>query len=217
MRRQRDLKTLKDGISGEFESHEGRRRTASYKHPVILPKGHPIWVIKGRAVVRELISRCRVCKKQFTAKPVGQMMAPLPKPRVISFMKAFDRVGVDYGGPYLTKQGRGKSRAKRHLCLFTCLVTRAVHLELAYALDTDAFMNTFTRMVSWRGTPSYVISDNGTNFVSGERELRELIEQLDQEKIVRNSSRFLHIEWQFNPPASPHFGGVFEVMIKSAK
>jgi hypothetical protein len=64
---------------------------------------------------------------------------------------------------------------------------------------------------------SYVLSDNGTNFLSGERELRELVEQLDQEKIVRDSSRFSHIEWHFNPPDSPHFGGVFEAMTKSAK
>ena len=138
------------------------------------------------------------------------MMAPLPRPRVISSMKAFCRVGVDYGGPYLTKQGRGKSTANRYLCLFTCLVTRAVHLEMAYALDTDSFMNAFAQMVSRRGTPSYVLSDNGTNFVSGERELREFVEQLDAEKIVRDSSRFSHIEWHFNPPASPHFGGVVE-------
>ena len=68
---------------------------------------------------------------------------------------------MDYGGLYLIKQGRGKSRAKRYVCLFTCLVTRAVHLEIAYALDTDSFMNAFVRMVSRRGTPSYVISDNG--------------------------------------------------------
>jgi hypothetical protein len=82
------------------------------------------------------------------AKPVDQMMATLPRPSVISSMKAFCRVGVDYGGPYLTKQGRGKSRAKIYLCLFTCLVTRAVHLEMAHSLDTDSFMNAFARMVS---------------------------------------------------------------------
>ena len=136
-------------------------------------------------MVREVINQCQVCKKRFNAKPLGQMMALLPRPRVVSSIKAFDRIGVDYEGPYLTKQGRGKSRAKRYLCLFTCLVTRAVHLELAYALDTDSFMNVFTRMVSRRGTPSYIISANGINFVSGERELRELVEQLDQDKIKK--------------------------------
>ena len=68
-------------------------------------------------------------------------------------MKAFERVGIDYGGPYLTNQGPGKQRAKLYLCLFTCLVTRAVHLELAYGLDTDSFINAFTRRRQGGGYP----------------------------------------------------------------
>ena len=96
-------------------------------------------------------------------------------------------------------------------------MTRAVHLEMAYALDTDSFLNAFSRFTSRRGTPLYVLSDNGTNFVAGNAELKKLTRLLDQEKIVRKSSGLGEIEWQFNPPASPHFGGVFEIMIKSAK
>ena len=72
-------------------------------------------------------------------------------------------------------------------------------------------------MVSRRGTPSYVVSDNGTNFVGAEREMRELIENLDQEKIVRETTKYQPITWKFNPPSAPHFGGVFEALIKSAK
>ena len=144
-------------------------------------------------------------------------MAPLPKSRLQQTMRAFERVSVDYGGPYLTKQGRGKTRAKRYLCLFTCLATRAVHLEMAYALDTDSFINAFSRMVARRGTPKYVLSDNGANFFGAERELRELVEALDQKKIASKTTREYGIEWKFNPPSAPHFGGVFEAMIKSAK
>ena len=36
-------------------------------------------------------------------------------------MRAFERVGVDYGGPFLTKQGRGKAKAKRYLCTLALL------------------------------------------------------------------------------------------------
>ena len=98
-------------------------------------------------------------------------------------MKAFERVGIDYAGPFLTKQGRGKQRAKRYLCLFTCLVTRAVHLELAYGQETDSFINAFTRMTLRRGTPSYVLSDNERNFVGAERELEQCLEEIDHERI----------------------------------
>lgn len=92
---------------------------------------------------------------------------------------------MDYTGPYLTRQGRARTKAKRYLCLMTCLATRAVHLEMSHSLDTDSFINAFTRVTSRRGTPSYVISDNGSNFVGADCELRELVESFDQDRIIR--------------------------------
>ena len=117
----------------------------------------------------------------------------------------------------LTKQGRGKSKAKCYLCLFTCLATRAVHLEIAYALDTSSFLNAFTRMTARRGMPSYVVSDNRTNFVGAEKELQKLVQTFDQHEIVTKTTQKCPIEGKFNPPSALHFGGVFEILIKSAK
>jgi hypothetical protein len=59
---------------------------------------------------------------------------------------------------------------------------------MTYSLDTEAFLNAFTRMVSRRGTPSYVISYNGTNFVATEKDLRQLVQALDKEKIITATS-----------------------------
>ena len=216
------------------------------RHPILLPKDHPVtrlvivdaherlghgagveqvltelrsrfWIVKGRHMVRSITEACAECRRRFTMKIVNQMMASLPKSRLQSSLRAFEEVGVDYGGPFLTKQGRGRTRAMRYLCLFTCLTTRAVHLEMSYSLDTDSFINAFTRMTSRRGTPTYVISDNGTNFVGAERELRELVEALDTDRITQETSKYHPIDWKFNPPCAPHFGGVFEALIKSAK
>ena len=216
------------------------------RHPILLPKDHPVtrlvvfdaherlglgagveqvltelrshfWIVKGRRMVRNVTETCAECQRRFTKKIGNQMMAPLPRSRLQSSLKAFEKVGVDYGGPFLIKQGRGRTRAKRYLCLFTCLTTRAVHLEMSYSLDTDSFINAFTRMTSRRGTPTYVISDNGTNFVGAERELRKLVEALDADRIMQETSKYHPIDWKFNPPCAPHFGGVFEALIKSAK
>ena len=88
---------------------------------------------------------------------------------------------------------------------------------MSYSLDTDLFINTFTQMTSRRGTPTYVISDNGTNFVGAELGLRKLVEALDADRITQETSKYHPIDWKFNPPCAPHFGGVFEVLIKSAK
>lgn len=168
-------------------------------------------------MVRNVTEACAECRRCFTMKIGHQMMAPLPKMRLQSSLRAFEKVGVDYGGPFLTKQGRGRTRAKRYLYLFTSLTTRAEHLEMAYSLDNDSFINAFTRMKSKRGTPTYVISDNRTNFVGAERELRELVEALDTDRITQETSKYHPIDWKFNPPCAPHFGGVFKALIKSAR
>ena len=99
--------------------------------------------------------------------------------------------------------------------MFICLATRAVHLEVAYSLGTDSFPNAFFRMTSRRGVPRDVLSDNGTNFVGGVNELKEL-EALDKERIQDTTASY-GVKWHFHPPFAPHFSGVHEVMIKAAK
>ena len=84
------------------------------------------------------------CRRR-KAKAYQQIMAPLPLARLETSMRAFTKTAVDFAGPFVTVQGRGKRRQKRYLCLFTCMTTRAFHLELAYGLDTDSFMTRATR------------------------------------------------------------------------
>ena len=126
----------------------------------------------------------------------------------------FTNTGIDYFGPIYVKQGR--SQVKRYGCLFTCLAIRAVHVEVAHSLDTDSFINALRRFISRRGHPKTIYSDNGSNFVGGERELREGVRQLNQDKIHHF---LLHkeIEWYFNPPLASHMGGVWERMVRSIK
>ena len=173
------------------------------------------WIISGREEIREWEKQCSVCKRQ-KAKAATQIMAPLPAIRVNVPLRAFAHTAVDFAGPFITVQGRGKRREKRYLCLFTCLASRAVHLEMAYGLDTDSFLNAFYRMASRRGLPKRMISDNGGNFIGANNELKELVRALDQDKILQSTAN-KGISWQFNPPLAPHFGGVHETMIKSAK
>jgi len=71
----------------------------------------------------------------------------------------------------MTRQGRGKPQRKRYLFLFTCLATRVVHLEIAYGLDVDSFLNALQRMINRRGVPEEILSDNGTNFVAANCEV----------------------------------------------
>ena len=78
---------------------------------------------------------------------------------------------------------------KGYLCLFTCLATRAVHLEIAYGLSTNSFINAFYRMARGRGLPDKVYSDNGTNFIDADRELQALLAQAESHKIDSYTDR----------------------------
>ena len=143
-------------------------------------------------------------------------MAPIPGIRLGFTFRPFDQTAVDYAGPFTTVQGRVVRCQKRWLCLFTCLSIRAVHLEVAFGLDTDSFLNAFARFTSRRGVPKEVACNCGTNFVGAVNELKELVSELNQDKIQQGTAH-RGVKWNFNPPGAPHFGGIHEAMIKSAK
>ena len=132
------------------------------------------WLLAGKEEIQEWEKECVVCRRR-KLKPCSQKTAPLPTSRLKTSLQAFVRSSDDFAGPFITVQGRGKRREKRYLCLFTCLTTRAVHLEIVYGLDTDAFLNAFYRMVSRRGLPEEMYSDNSTNFKGADAKLKSLL------------------------------------------
>ena len=96
------------------------------------------------------------------------------------------------------------------------MATRAVHLEMAFDLSTDGFLNAFSRMASRRGLQEEMTSDNGTHFVGANNELHQLIKRLNKDTI-RQRTADKGIKWRFNPPGGPHLGGAHESLIKTAK
>ena len=169
--------------------------------------------MKARVVVRAELKRCYQCRRR-AAQVCSQKMADLPTDRVTPHKPPFTYVGVDYFGPFVVKQGR--SLVKRYGCLFTCLTTRAVHLEVASSMDTDSFINALQRFVCRRRPPEVIRSDNGSNFVGAERELSKAVSSLNQMQIAEHLRR-KEITWVFNPPAASHMGGVWERMIRSVR
>lgn len=93
------------------------------------------------------------------------------------------------------------------------MASRAVHLEVAVSLETDACINALRRFISRRGQVANLRSDNGTNFVGAERELKEALAALNQDRIQGVLAQ-VGIRWRFNPPAGSHHGGVWERMIR---
>ena len=102
-------------------------------------------------------------------------MSDLPKERLAYQSPTFNNTGVDYFGPFYVTFRR--TTEKRWGFLFTCLTTRAVHVEIVTSMDTSCSVMGVERFVSRRGTPAMIWSDNGTSFIGAEKELRESIEK----------------------------------------
>ena len=170
------------------------------------------WILKAPAMVKRILKACVKCRRNYGAA-MSQFMAPLPADRVTPDEPPFTRVGIDYFGPIIVK--RGRSDVKRYGALFTCLQIRAVHIEMAESLETDAFINVLRRFIARRGQVKIFRSDNGTNFVGAEKEIKASIAEWNDQ--AEDFCQVREIEWKFNSPSASHHGGVWERMIRSAR
>lgn len=105
----------------------------------------------------------------------------------------------------------GSSDSKRWAVMFSCMSTRAVHIELIESLDTSSFINALRRFTSIRGPVKQIRSDRGTNFIGACREL-QIPSNIDFEQVDRHLAE-RGCKWTFNPPHSSHMGGCWERMI----
>ena len=227
----------------------GRLRRGSLStevtHPVILPKrGHVtdlivahfhekthhggrdmtlgeirmsgFWIVRGRMAVARHILRCVKCKK-LRGTPCKQKMADLPAAERLQPAEPFCYTGVDYFGPFYVRERR--SDVKRWGVLFTCLNSRAIHLETANSLTADAFLSAYRRFVSRRGPVKRLYCDNGTNFVGGRRELESALKEMNMDELRREmlKDECDLVEFQMNVPHASHMGGIWERQIRSAR
>ncbi|XP_043220311.1 uncharacterized protein LOC122389655 [Amphibalanus amphitrite] len=172
------------------------------------------WIIHGNKAVRKVLSNCLHCRRRFS-QPENQKMADLPIDRVQALQPPFTSTGVDCFGPFFVKRGRGQE--KRYGIIFTCLAIRAVHLEMADNLSTDSFICALKRFISRRGNVQVIRSDNGTNFVGTNNELKREWRKLHSSDAIYNTLAKRGIEWIFNTPGASHHGGVWERMIRSTR
>ena len=178
-------------------------------------RNNGIWVVGAHSAVRRYIDKCRTCR-ELRGKASEQKMADLPEERVVP-SPPFTYCGADMFGPFLVKEGR--KQVKRYGCIFTCMALRAVHIECTTDLSADTLIQALRRFIARRGHVSSIRTDNGTNFVGAENELKKCLEEIDHEKI----REFLltkgcdWIVWKKNPPAASHMGGVWERQIRSIR
>ncbi|EYC20167.1 hypothetical protein Y032_0022g485 [Ancylostoma ceylanicum] len=171
------------------------------------------WIPADKTLCRRTIRSCTTCQRHNAFPFKYPRMGPLPPERVTQ-SPPFSFTGVDMMGPLVIKNA-SKDDEKRYVALFTCLVTRMVHLEVATDLSARSFLLVFKRFTARRGVPLKIISDNGTNF-----RLSEAILSHEDSPSSSEFSLFLakhSIQWNFIPPASPWMGGAWERMVGTVK
>ncbi|XP_076384076.1 uncharacterized protein LOC143261733 [Megalopta genalis] len=178
------------------------------------------WPIDGRSQIWKAIKGCVTCCRA-QPPPTNYIMGNLPPSRVTE-SRPFSNVGVDYCGPFYIKERKRRNRGKIkvYVAVFVCLAVKTTHLELASDLTSVAFIAALRRFIARRGYCTHLYSDNGSNFVGANNELRELRELLTSVDHQNKLSTFLSersIEWNFIPSQAPHFGGLWEAAVKSFK
>ena len=169
------------------------------KHPALLPHDHEIsllitqeahqcghpgvettaaktrtkyWILRVHELVKTVKFKCITCR-EMEPKTEKQIMADLPLHRAVPDSPPFYYMSCDYFISLTVKVGRNKT-TKHYGVIFTCLKTRAVHLEIATNCTTTEFIQTLHRFFSIRGYPTMMMRDNGTQMVSSQRGARWL-------------------------------------------
>ncbi|XP_055604615.1 uncharacterized protein LOC129752854 [Uranotaenia lowii] len=222
------------------------RESDDTKHPIVLPSKHDFtklliryyhikllhagpqlilnsvrlryWPLGGRNLARKI---CHECVRCYRTKPamIQQFMAELPASRVTP-ARAFTTTGVDYFGPLYVRPGFRRAAVKAYVAVFVCFASKAVHLEIVTDLSTARFLQALRRFTSRRGKCAVLHSDNGTNFVGAKNKMTELMEKLRSTDFHDEMARQCAdegMQWKFNPPGAPHFGGLWEAAVRSAK
>lgn len=192
-----------------METHENNQHCSSEWTHSLMRESY--WILKGRRTIQSVLKDCMACKI-YRASPVAQRMADLPLDRMEADYP-FQKVGVDYAGPIYVTNSAG-DRIKGWICMFCCLVTRGVHLELVTSLTTEQFVMALKRMINRKGAPTVIYSDNATTFTRASKEIARLVSDITP---LTKSLTNLGIQWHFIPPYSPMHGGAWERMVRSVK
>ncbi|XP_049300463.1 uncharacterized protein LOC125774090 [Anopheles funestus] len=230
-------------ITGRLEN----ARDPALKSPILVPKAHPFarviiqhlhehhyhaglsivmnafretyWMRDLRRTVQGVLRKCVICAR---ARPclLSQKMGQLPAERVTESY-TFYNTGIDLCGPFDVQPSiRSRAKLSVYACIFVCMATKAIHIEVVENQSTDAFIAALLRFVSLRGKPNTIHSDNGRNFVGANAELKRLLQVYKNEKfrntMVDKMAEY-GIAFKFIPPRSPNFGGLWESNIKVAK
>ncbi len=146
-------------------------------------------------------------------------MGMLPPVRT-TLQPPFMVTGIDFAGSITLREGATTKPVyfKCYLCLFVCMTTRVMYLEICKSLSTDDFIASLNRFSNRMGFPSDIYSDNGNNFVGAANEIKQLQQVMAKsQQQLTMSQDTQHIKWHCSPLRAPHFGGLWQAGVKVMK
>lgn len=210
----------------------------SAKHPVLIPKNTVLarllitsvhqriahygvdytiahlmqkyWILSVRAQVKVVCRNCPKCRRESDPSYRYPDPAPLPADRVQENYP-FAVTGVDYTGA-IKDISKGE-RISVYILLFTCGVTRAIHLEVVEDMTAGSFINALKRFTGHHPIPRLIYSDNASTFMNASNHLLELFNH----RKVQEELAAMRILWKFIPKAAPWYGGWWERLIALTK
>lgn len=160
------------------------------------------WIPQGKSQIQKILRKCSRCIKHGGGPFKLPPTPALPAERV-NYSAPFTYTGLDYLGPIIVETKNGTE--KRWVCLFTCLAVRALHLEIVQDLSAEEGLLAVRRMISTRGIPEVITSDNASQF-------KLISEILGKPYCIQNN-----IKWKFIPQLAPWFGGFYERLVGLVK
>ncbi|KRY83239.1 hypothetical protein T4D_6399 [Trichinella pseudospiralis] len=201
--------------NGREKDCQGRRCPGATGILCSSPRNGPrrFWVVRGRQAVKKCIRACIICRKH-DAPLFCPLVSHLPSERVAPSFP-FNRVGLDFAGPFYVKDEQRPAQ-KAYICLFTCMVTRAVHLELVLDMTTISFLAALRRFIARRERPNVIHADNFPSFKQSDSFLRDLLHGKSADKIQEELT-MRQIEWKYSTDRAPSCSGYCEQLVRSMK
>ena len=152
------------------------------------------WIPYLRRLSKSVTRNCYGCKKFRRLPYHSPKSGPLPKDRTEKYFP-FEVIGTDYAGTIYFKTKK-KSELKAYILLFSCSVTRALHIELGSNITTAEFIKSFKRLMSWRGKPKIFYSDNAKTFKAGAKWLANISKDQKLHDFLNSYKETLWKRWK---------------------
>lgn len=178
------------------------------------------WLIHGRREVYRIVhSKCLKCRRYNAVPYRAPEISPLPQFRIQPSSHPFENTGIDVFGPIYvySTASMNKEKIKRWVLLFTCLVTRAIHLEVLENLDTQDILCAMKKFTARRGTPSLILSDNAPQFHLVNGTMQELWQTFYEDESANKYFTEHNLMWKFTPQSAPWMGGAYERLVGVTK